>query len=83
MNMLNTEIGIKPHESTACTKIYAFKISTSSGNQSGRVEAHDHREAQQRASDSTPSTVLRGNIHLLENQERARNEPFIALEQKL
>jgi hypothetical protein len=78
----NNDLGNKPHESPAGTKIYAFKISTTTGYQSGRVEAHDHREAQQRACDSTPGKVLRGQIHLLADQDRARNEPFIALEKQ-
>ncbi|EYT17832.1 hypothetical protein [Acinetobacter sp. 1000160] len=66
-------------ESTQKTYIYAYSLITEQGKKSGRVEAADHRQAQNQAIRAVGCEVYRGNIKLLENQELARRKDFVAL----
>lgn len=61
------------------TQIYSFRLNTTDGIKTGRVEAQDHSQAQAIAVQSVRSEVIWGNIRLLENQKVARKAAFTAL----
>lgn len=77
------DLGNKPHESPAGTKIFAFEIfygdGDFSGRMTGRIEATDEQHALSLAYHEAPAAPTGGKVKLLKNQAAARKKPFVAM----